>query len=136
MEEKRIVIQSSGYCGVGDGVGMFSSPAFSAWYGLWSFLIRPMDVSGKRHTSCQQLELFFRPERDTLNLKLSTDCKQAELQRVSQPAALKKRSWLVQPQQQQETLAGRRIRAMNSHVTWRGSSCQGIRGKVESWGRL
>lgn len=48
-----------------------------------------MDVHGKRQTSCQQLELFFRPERDTLNLKLSTDCKQVELQCVSQPAACK-----------------------------------------------
>lgn len=38
-----------------------------------------MDVSGKRQTSCQQLELFFRPEGDTLNLKLSTDFKQVEL---------------------------------------------------------
>lgn len=64
-------------------------PSLSAWCGLWSFLIRPMDVHGKRQTSCQQLELFFRPERDTLNLKLSTDCKQVELQCVSQPAACK-----------------------------------------------
>lgn len=28
MERKRKVIQSNGYCGVGDGVGVFSSPAF------------------------------------------------------------------------------------------------------------